>query len=53
MNWKRCFVITCSLALVGCGSAADTSNDVSTSPAPPSSESAALNMVTLKLPGMT
>ena len=52
MNWKRCFVMTCSLTLVGCGSAADTSM-----PAASTSGAAAVtadaNLVTLDLPGMT
>ncbi len=48
MNWKRCFVMTCSLTLVGCGSAADTST-----PAATTAVTADVNLVTLDLPGMT
>ncbi len=66
MNWKRCFVMSCSLALVGCGSAVETSNQVSSTPAAPTSEPATsesvaetvaeptnVTLVTLELPGMT
>jgi len=62
MNWKRCFVMSCSLALVGCGSAVETSkvetgSEVSSTPAAPTSETATetanVTLVTLDLPGMT
>ena len=52
MNWKRCFVMSASLALVGCGSAADPSTPAaSTSGA--AAATADVNLVTLDLPGMT
>ena len=57
MNWKpnlaRCVVMSFGMALVGCGSTADTANEASTtsSQQAPTATNAAL--VTLDLPGMT
>ncbi len=56
MNWKHCFVMSASLALVGCGSATDPGTTAA-SPAAPNSDTASgaanVTLVTLDLPGMT
>jgi len=54
MNWKpaftRCCVMSFGLALVGCGSAADTASEVASQQ---SSVPVDATQVTLQLPGMT
>lgn len=56
MNWKpslaRCFVVSCGLALVGCGSAADSGSEVVTQPIAGAVD-ANVTLVSLELPGMT
>jgi len=57
MNWKpsfaQCFVMSFGLALLGCGTAADSGNEVSSTAAQTSSDAADGTLVTLDLPGMT
>jgi len=57
MNWKpsltRCFIMSFGLAMVGCGSATDSGNKVSSPVSQQSSEAADVTLVTLDLPGMT